>query len=369
MFLPILRGHLDIIEENARLFVKQQAKNNVIYTEVRYSPHEFLKQKDEVLCADDVVKAISRGLAKGIEEHPEVYVKQLLCCICHNPEWSGETIDLAIKYRECADRDVGVVGVDIASGEGHFQNETLFKQHKHAIDRARAEKLSVTIHAGEGICGWEHVETAISDRGYGAKRIGHGYGSFKRQETLNTLREKHIHLEICPRSALCTESFSSEQKLGATLKQALLNGNPCSLNSDDPAVFNSSVVQNISLVAKLFGVESKISDEIHECFFFMQEQAITNAFCTNQLKRLLLENLRKDSFYSAETKKALLKRLLNNSARILNATHKLHSTDTKADDRSYIVDNKEAEKKEARKPRETSKQALESPESEYCSLL
>jgi len=97
---------------------------------------------------------------------------------------------------------VGVVGVDIAAGESHFDDEEMFKQHKHAIDRARKSNLFVTIHAGEGKCGYEHVDKAISDDGYGASRIGHGYGAFQNQGTLDSLKEKSILLEMCPRSSI-----------------------------------------------------------------------------------------------------------------------------------------------------------------------
>jgi hypothetical protein len=39
VFLPIVRGQLELLEELAFRFVERQAAQSVVYTEVRYSPH------------------------------------------------------------------------------------------------------------------------------------------------------------------------------------------------------------------------------------------------------------------------------------------------------------------------------------------
>lgn len=43
-------------------------------------------------------------------------MRQILCCIAAQPSWSRKTAELAELYAP-----QGVVGVDIASGEMHFE--------------------------------------------------------------------------------------------------------------------------------------------------------------------------------------------------------------------------------------------------------
>ena len=88
IFTPIVRGNLDAIEELARRFVEGQAKQNVIYTEVRYSPHLLAEggsfSGTEKVDPRPVIAAVTRGLRAGCEACG-VTVNQILCCIT----WRG----------------------------------------------------------------------------------------------------------------------------------------------------------------------------------------------------------------------------------------------------------------------------------------
>ena len=68
IFVPIVRGNLEFLEELAYDFVKRQAQQNVIYTEVRYSPHLLAKggslSGHESVDAEPVINAITRGFRK-----------------------------------------------------------------------------------------------------------------------------------------------------------------------------------------------------------------------------------------------------------------------------------------------------------------
>jgi adenosine deaminase len=48
VFLPIVRGNIDLIEQLAFDFCKRQWEQNVVYCEVRYSPHLLAKGFTEV---------------------------------------------------------------------------------------------------------------------------------------------------------------------------------------------------------------------------------------------------------------------------------------------------------------------------------
>jgi len=294
--LLILQGHLDVIEESARVFVQSQASNNVIYTEVRYNPHSFLKPGSESIRVSDVVRAVTSGLQRGVKENPGTFVKQIFCMLSDRPDWSEQVTNLAISHRDEGKNleSVGVVGVDIAGSEDYLDREEWFEAHAKAIKRAQEKGLHVTLRAGKGIEDYVHVERAIA--AYSPDRIAHGYGAFQKKDVVEMLRAKNIHLELCPTSFL--RQHKNGAVLGSILTRAVLGQNSCSLNTEKPEEYNSDICDNYNTAIKLLGLESK--SQVREHFTFMMEQAVKHAFCSESEKSMLLTSLRRHKFYSQE---------------------------------------------------------------------
>ena len=78
---PLLhnRGDLAAIERIAYEFVEDEARQSVLYTEPRFSPHLLVGSGDDVT-ARQVTEAVLRGLARG-EKQFGVTARLLLCCI------------------------------------------------------------------------------------------------------------------------------------------------------------------------------------------------------------------------------------------------------------------------------------------------
>jgi len=293
--LLILQGHLDVIEESARVFVQAQASSNVLYTEVRYNPHAFLKPGSESIRVSDVVRAVTRGLQRGVKENLGTYVKQILCVLSDRPDWSEQVTNLAISHRDQGKNleSVGVVGVDIAGSEDYLdrEREEWFQVHVKAIKRAQEKGLHVTFRSGKGIEDYVQVERAIA--AYNPDRIAHGYGAFQKKDVLAMLRAKDIHLELCPTSFL--RWHKNGAILGSILTRAVLGQNSCSLSTEKPEEYNSSICDNYNTVVNLLGLESK--NQVREHFTFMMEQAVKHAFCSETEKSMLLTSLQKHKFY------------------------------------------------------------------------
>jgi adenosine deaminase/aminodeoxyfutalosine deaminase len=104
-----------------------------------------------------------------------------------------------------------------------------------AVAIAREAGLKFTPHAGETSTAenvWEMVRM-------GADRIGHGIRAVGDAELLGVLRERGIALEVCPTSNLRTGAVAS---LALHPLRALFDaGVLVTLNSDDPAIFGSSL--------------------------------------------------------------------------------------------------------------------------------
>ncbi|MBI5256231.1 MAG: adenosine deaminase family protein [Burkholderiales bacterium] len=109
---------------------------------------------------------------------------------------------LALRYRE-----QGVVAFDLAGPEaGHPATE-----HAALLARVRGEGLALTLHAGEADGAARVLEAAR----LGARRVGHGVrladviGTPAGAAVLAELRERGLHLEVCPTSNLHTGAARS----------------------------------------------------------------------------------------------------------------------------------------------------------------
>lgn len=224
LFLPIVQGDLACVEALAERFVALQASQNVVYTEVRYSPHMLtaaasfgaLETRGSSVgaaldddAAREVVDAVTRGLRTGCRAHPGIEIAQILCFIDGKPEWADSLVTIAGEHGAAGARSLAtspsdampmcpVVAVDVAAGEGHFAAGATRNgaDHRAAMCRCAKLGLGLTNHAGEA--GPAANVMAAASSGYGgARRIGHGYAAIREAE-----------------EALAAESGSSEAGAG-----------------------------------------------------------------------------------------------------------------------------------------------------------
>jgi len=280
-FLPLVHNNFDLLENLAFDFVKRQKEQNVIYTEVRYSPH---------LLANDPHKAhqaITKGLRRGCIELSTVgevcIVNQILCGIDFQPEWSADVIDMAHKLRQ--DFPCAVVGVDIAAGESHFVPDSPFHDaHLDMCRKAGELGIPVTLHAGETPDSEQNVGAAI--RHYGAKRIGHGYRISMQDDVIELAKSKNIHFENCPTSSVETGAWIKTEWSDHPTITLREKGVKVSISSDDPAVFNTSLTWQWRIAMKKMGWE--MND-----VFDVLEDTIDAAFAPEEQKIQLRQAIQK----------------------------------------------------------------------------
>ena len=362
-FLPIVQGQYTYLEALAYRFVEGQALQNILYTEVRYSPHILTAAatfdgtstdaNDEEARA--VVAAVTRGLRRGCAAHPGTEIAQILCFIDCQPQWADSLVAIAteLKANDAFDSPSAcdalppcpVVAVDVAAGEAHFvdyftsPSSDNGKLHRAAMCKCRANGLGLTNHAGESGPA-SHVALAASETYGSATRIGHGYeavreaieaaGYDKRDDT-SAMAEAFKGLgvpdglcfECCPTSSRATSGWVGadwKDHPAATLTRLQENAEVVSIevganylfcdddpsgddpsapvhaaaaavkslpratiSSDDPAVFNSS-----------------LTDELEIAVFKM-------GLGTSKLK-LLMGNAVNGAFLSVASKERLMKR-------------------------------------------------------------
>ncbi len=107
---------------------------------------------------------------------------------------------------------------------------------ERAFQRALAEGLHSNPHAGETV-GPESVWGAIN--ALKAERLGHGVRSIEDPALIAYLVAHQIPLEVNPTSNLCLRVYPSYQ--AHPLRQLVEAGVMVTINSDDPALFNTTL--------------------------------------------------------------------------------------------------------------------------------
>jgi len=296
--VPIVRGNLMLLEMLAYEFVRRQAEQNIIYTEVRYSPHLLASggsfDSCEKVDADPVVDVVTKGLRRG-EKGFGVKVNQILCCLSMKPEWSNDIVRIASQ--RCKDKPCAVVGIDIAAGEDHFDNiNRNTNLHVEAFKKAKELDLAITIHAGE-LGSASNIIYAVEK--YGASRIGHGYNIDK--STMEKMKHLNIHFEGCPTSSVRTGAWKyTPLKLGEPdwsqhpCKKMIDYGLQVGFNSDDPEVFRTSLTRELKIAAIEMGLEKEflIQQMINslDFAFLSQEERIQLQQKVKKFQTEIIEN-------------------------------------------------------------------------------
>jgi len=165
-----------------------------------------------------------------------------------NAKYADYTTSLAI---DCMEH--GVISLGLGGGEAGYPPEP-FEPH---FTRAKAAGLHSDPHAGE-VTGPESVWGAL--RSLGAERIGHGVRSIEDPKLVAYLAEHQIPIEVNPTSNICLGVYPN---LGAhPLRKLYEAGVPLSVNSDDPPLFNTTLNDEVMLLAGEFDFDIATIDDI-----------------------------------------------------------------------------------------------------------
>ncbi|MGH2354131.1 MAG: adenosine deaminase, partial [Chloroflexota bacterium] len=217
-------------------FGVEMARQNVRYAEVTFSPstHAFTLGVPH--------STHFAGLTRGRERARRELGVEI--------EW---VFDIVRDVRERAEyvtrvaiegQNDGVVALGLAGLEAGNPPEPF----RPWFEQARAAGLHSAPHGGE-ISGPESVWGAL--RVLGAERIGHGVRATEDPELVTHLAERGIPLEVCPTSNVCLGVFPT---LGEhPLRRLHDAGVIVTVNSDDPPLFNTTLNDEVALLASAFG--------------------------------------------------------------------------------------------------------------------
>jgi adenosine deaminase len=155
------------------------------------------------------------------------------------PEAAWQLLHVARQYVPA-----GLVGWSIGGNEPDFPPE-LFAE---VFSAARQAGLHTMAHAGE-VSGPQSVWGAIE--ALHVERIGHGIRAVDDPALLAVLRERGITLDVCPTSNLYTGAVASLSQ--HPLRRLFDAGVPITLNTDDPTLFNTTLIHEYRVAAAAFG--------------------------------------------------------------------------------------------------------------------
>ena len=225
----------------ARRMCEQMLAQNVVYAEVTLSVGVMLLRKQDVeanFCA--------------IREAVEPYESRGL-----RLRWIFDAVrqfgpDAAREVAQCA---VGLRGAGVvAFGMGGDELSRPAAEFREVYNYAAAGGLHRLVHAGE-IGGPDSVRDALEI--FRAERIGHGIAAAADPKVMALLAERSIGLEICPTSNLRTGAlagYAGRADAGLPdhpLPKLFRAGIPISLSTDDPAMFDTTLIGEFSTLDEM----------------------------------------------------------------------------------------------------------------------
>jgi len=253
------------IELVTREFLQGQAEQNVLHTEATFTMWTLHKQNGTSL--DDQLKAVNRA-----REEANTSMNLVLDIVREESVENGLIMaEFAIANHGNGICALGLTGVEV---------ETEPKKHEAAFRKAKDAGLPITCHAGE-TGGADVIWGCLRD--LGADRIGHGIRCLEDPALVKELRDRQIHLEVCPSSNVALGLVPSIQE--HPIVEMLNQGLNVSINSDDPPMFSTSLTQELDRCSETFGFNQDV-------LFTLTQNAARAAFLPETEKRALGEKIR-----------------------------------------------------------------------------
>lgn len=228
-----LRGPDDYELVTYRL-MQRLKEENILHAEVYVAVGVCLYRKQDFAA---IFEGLERGRARGARDFG-ISLLWIFDATRHfGAEAAQQVFELAVRYQ-----DRHVVGVGIGGDEQKAPPELFRSVYGYAEDNG----LRLTAHAGE-TAGPESIWGVLNLH---AERIGHGLTAAQDPDLVEELAYRQVPVEICLTSNLRTGSCKSIAEHPA--KSYFDQGVMITLNTDDPALFNTTLSREYQLAQETF---------------------------------------------------------------------------------------------------------------------
>ena len=266
-----------------RRMCEELVSQNVVYAEVTISTGVMLRRTQDVEANFEAIREAALG----------VLYNRL------HTQWIFDAVrqfgaDAAMEVARCAAKlqAHGVIGFGMGGDELAIPTASF----RPVYDYARSEGLHLLCHAGE-IGGPAMVREAVEI--LGVERVGHGIATMHDEALGEALARRHIALENCLTSNLCTSALAKQidkpvaQLADHPLKAFIEKNWPVVLSTDDPGLFHTDLQTEYALAESLGLSQTQL--------LRLAEESYRSAFLPPKGRRQLLAN-----FQAAARSAALL---------------------------------------------------------------
>jgi aminodeoxyfutalosine deaminase len=242
MTTNVLR-HADDFRRITVDYAEEAAAHGAVYVEAIFSPIERTWRGVDW-------DALYTGYCDGAQEARELHGVEMRLTPDITRSAPLEDAELSVGYAlRYADR--GVVGIGLGGEEALYPTASF--ERPFAV--AREAGLPAVPHAGEA-AGPESVRAALDV--LHAHRIRHGIRAVEDQALLTELAERRVVLDVCPVSNVRTGIVPTLER--HPLPQLVAAGVPCSISTDDPAMFDTDLTRELE-AARTLGLSPQAAYE------------------------------------------------------------------------------------------------------------
>jgi len=224
--------------------MRRLRNQNALHAEVYVSVGVCLWRHQDF---DLIFEGLERGRERGRRDFG-VSLLWIFDAVRHfGAEEARRVVEKAVQFK-----DRNVVGIGIGGDERQAAPELFRDSYQYAAEHG----LRLTAHAGETM-GPESIWGALNLK---AERIGHALNARQDRELMAELVERQVPIEICLSSNLGTNCCTRLED--HPLKSYFDLGVMVTLNTDDPAMFHTSLNREYALAQQVFGFSDEQLREI-----------------------------------------------------------------------------------------------------------
>ncbi|MGW4790858.1 adenosine deaminase family protein [Nonomuraea sp. NPDC004297] len=217
-----------------------------VYAEVTLTLSTHVHKKG--LDPEAVMQACWAG-AKQVERETGAIIRFVLDHVRnHSAERGDEVLEWCVAFR-----DLGVVALGLGGQERGYPAS----RHDRMLRRAQRLGVPFVPHAGEA-AGPEQIRDALS---YEPRRIGHAVSAWLDPRLPGELAHRGIMIEACPTSNLRLGHVRSLAE--HPLRRYVVSGIPLSVNTDNPAMFSTSLLREYVLAIDMLGCTETMLRELN----------------------------------------------------------------------------------------------------------
>lgn len=267
-FLAFLDWSSSLVSSRERLaqlsysYAERLSRQGGVYADLIFNPTHWKAWHGKL---DSMIDAIDSGL-RAAEQDGLAPVG--LCVSLLRQQSASEAIELVEYLTKLKHPRVVALSVD---GNEAVAGRT-GSRFAEAFSRAGKGGLKKTVHAGES-SGPEGVSDAILL--LGADRIDHGVRAYEDPRVVELLIERGIPIGVCPTSNIKLGVYESFEK--HPLNLLLESGVNVTINTDDPVLLNTTLVDEYLICQKTFGWSNEVlhqvaKNSIHASFSTLEDK-------------------------------------------------------------------------------------------------